>query len=583
MITAAKNIFFSLSLRWKFFMFTIFISIIPVAFIGLFSYNYSQEYLKQSAINTAILKSDVVNSRIEKYLSNVDDTSLMLITNNYLQNYLLEDNTTRRYILENGVKSLFSSVLSTKNDIHSIVLYDKDGNYKVYVNNKYDDGTFKSIVSDNIATYGLYENVQKLAGKRLWTKFYKNTDKISMVRAVNEIGSQYQIGTLVINLNKSNLHQVIQESDLMSEGNFFVFEQGGDVIYSNGEESLLPKVEYENVKTSSYKVTQYNGSDYLNVLYISKFCDWEMVSLVPLKTLFEKVSAIKEITVALIIICVIVVIAFSIFLTYFLTKPIRKLSKLMRRVEEGELEIRFENIYNDEIGRLGQNFNSMLEKIKLLLQENIDKQKGLRKQELKALQAQINPHFLYNTIDTINWMAQSINADDISRISIALANYYRLSLSKGADVIKINDEVNQVRNYLTIQKFRYNEYLNYEINISEEILSFSILKLTLQPIVENAIYHGIKDKLNEGLIQITGRREDNKIILEVCDNGKGMNTEKLESIRASLDRVRAEGFGLSNVNERIKLYFGDEYGVSIDSAENIYTKVKVVIPAVTLD
>lgn len=580
MIAYIKNTFFNLPLRWKFFIFTILISIIPVTFIGLFSYNYSQEYLKQSAINSAIMKSDTVNSKIERYLSNIDDTSLMLISNYYLQNYLKEDDISRRYIYENEMRKLFSTILLTKNDIHSIVLYDSKGNYKVYVANLYDDGSFKNSITENIESNQIFDNVYRLAGKRIWTKLYKNTDKISMIRVVNEIGSQNQIGTLVINLNESNLHQVIKESDLMNEGSFFVFEQGGDIIYSSGVKTFIPKVGQVSDNISSYKVTRVNNEDYLDVRYISNFCDWKMVSLVPLKTLFLKVSAIKDITVSLIIICLIIVIASSIFLTYFLTKPIMKLSRLMRKVEDGDLGIRFENSYNDEIGRLGQNFNSMLEKAKILMDENVEKQKRLRIQELKALQAQINPHFLYNTIDTINWLAQSIDADDISEISIALANYYRLSLSKGADIIKISDEINQVKNYLTIQKIRYNDYLNYEFNISETILNLNIIKLTLQPLVENAIYHGIKDKLGYGMIHIIGRREDDKVIFEICDNGKGMDAEKLENIRASLEKVRVEGFGLSNVNERIKLNFGEEYGIAIDSIENIFTKVTITIPIV---
>ncbi|RCX09349.1 two-component system sensor histidine kinase YesM [Anaerobacterium chartisolvens] len=580
MINYIKKVFFSMQLKWKFFIFTILVSIIPVAFIGIFSYKVSQEYLKESVTKSAIMKSEAVNSKLEKYLSDIDDTSLMLISGYTLQRFLTEQDMTKRYVYRNQLKSMLSSTVSSKTNMQSIIIYDKDGNMCLFETNTSNDMVLRGKAAENISSSGIYPEAQRLMGRRIWTKLFQDVSQVSMIRVVNEMGGQKQIGTIVINVDEDSLRKQIQDIDSEDGEQFIISEQSGGIIYSSTGEEYVPEGGGGYSQSSGHGTITHNNKKYLNIYYISDFCNWRMDTLIPLDVLFSKVGSIKQITIIMMLMCLLLVVAFSILLTNLLTKPITKLSILMGRVEEGDLEIRFHNSYKDEIGRLGQSFNSMIEKTKMLLRENTEKQKRLRIQELKALQAQINPHFLYNTIDTINWMAQAIDADAISEISIALANYYRLSLSRGAEVIRIADEVSQVKNYLTIQKIRYDKYLNYEINISDEILDLHIIKLTLQPIVENAIYHGIKDMLENGIIRIDGRLEAGNVIFEVWDNGKGMSPERLLSVRESLGKIRTEGFGVSNTNERIKLFFGEKYGIEIDSAENIFTRVRVTIPAV---
>ena len=251
----------------------------------------------------------------------------------------------------------------------------------------------------------------------------------------------------------------------------------------------------------------------------------------------------------------------------------------MKQAEMGDMDVKFDSHYRDEIGELGRSFNSMLERLKNLIRQNYEKQKKLRTQELKVLQMQINPHFLYNTIDTINWMAQSIDADKISEVAIALANYYRQSLSKGAEIIKISDEISQINSYLTIQKTRYEGHIDFRIDIDSDILGLYIPKLTLQPIVENAIYHGLREKEGGGIVEIRGFRENNRVIFYIKDNGRGMDQETLDKLIKCIDTgVSSQGYGLSNVNERLKLYYGKEYGIGVESLAGCYTIVTITIP-----
>jgi len=235
---------------------------------------------------------------------------------------------------------------------------------------------------------------------------------------------------------------------------------------------------------------------------------------------------------------------------------------------------------------LGMSFNIMIGKIKELLDSKIKEQENLKKAELRALQAQINPHFLYNTLDTIIWMAEAKKTRQVVEIVSALSSFFRISLSKGADWITIGEEVERTNNYLTIQKMRYRDIMDYRIEMDPDVAHYTVLKLILQPLVENALYHGIKNKRQGGVIVVSAKRKGaSEIQLEVEDNGIGFTPEKLAQLRAELaddsgDIKMESGFGIGNVNRRIWLYYGRPYGLSVESEYNTGTRVTLVIPAV---
>ena len=239
----------------------------------------------------------------------------------------------------------------------------------------------------------------------------------------------------------------------------------------------------------------------------------------------------------------------------------------------------------DEITEMGMSFNIMVGRIRDLVDAEVKEQENLKKAELRALQAQINPHFLYNTLDTIIWMAESKKTDQVIEIVRALSNFFRISLSKGRDWITIGEEVERTRSYLTIQKMRYRDILDFRIEMDEAVAGNTVLKLILQPLVENALYHGIKNKRQGGTIVIRVQPQGaDRVLLEVEDNGIGFAPEKLAQVRRELDdnsgEIRLEsGYGIGNVNNRIKLYYGREYGVSITSEYQVGTCVSIVIPA----
>jgi two-component system sensor histidine kinase YesM len=265
--------------------------------------------------------------------------------------------------------------------------------------------------------------------------------------------------------------------------------------------------------------------------------------------------------------------------------PIKKLHDVTTTITKNDLQALMTSDNVDEITELGMSFNIMIGKIKELLDSKIKEQENLQRAELRALQAQINPHFLYNTLDTIIWMAESKKTDQVVEIVSALSNFFRISLSKGMDWITISEEVERIRSYLTIQKMRYRDILDFKIEVNNEVAENTILKLILQPLVENALYHGIKNKRQGGTIIVRARRHgEDEVLLEVEDDGIGFTSEKLAQLRAELeddsgDLKLESGFGIGNVNRRIRLYYGKPYGLTIQSEYTTGTCVTLVIPA----
>jgi two-component system sensor histidine kinase YesM len=318
----------------------------------------------------------------------------------------------------------------------------------------------------------------------------------------------------------------------------------------------------------SYVIYEVNRT---NVQYLemrSSFLRWEIFSIV----------------------LIISAVGFSVLAAWGLSRsiytPIKKLHDVTTTITKNDLQALMTSDNVDEITELGMSFNIMIGKIKDLLDSKSKEQENLRKAELRALQAQINPHFLYNTLDTIIWMAEAKKNDQVIDIVSALSSFFRISLSKGRDWITIGEEIERTNSYLTIQKMRYHDILDYQIQVDGCVADYTILKLILQPLVENALYHGIKNKRQGGTITIRAKpKNETEVQLEVEDNGIGFTPEKLAQLQEELEDdsgdIKLEsGFGIGNVNRRIRLYYGKQYGITVISEYHTGTRVTLIIPAI---
>ena len=282
-----------------------------------------------------------------------------------------------------------------------------------------------------------------------------------------------------------------------------------------------------------------------------------------------------------------VILLAIIFLSYqiphSITRPIKRISEVTDQVAKGDLTVRSNVRAGAEVNVLNDSLNTMIDKINELLEQVTKEQVRLRKAEFELLQAQINPHFLYNTLDAIVWLAEAGEQKKVVSMVGSLSEFFRMSLNQGKDIVSVKEELQHVRSYLEIQQVRYQDILEYELHVPELLNTYLIPKITIQPLVENALYHGIKNKRGVGKITITGYEKEGIFFLLIEDNGIGITQERLEQVRNGILGKVSTGkaiYGLYNVNERIRLNFGEEYGISLDSSYGEWTKVKVMLPCI---
>lgn len=397
------------------------------------------------------------------------------------------------------------------------------------------------------------------------------------------------IGIVLIDMSYKNLTDMCNDIQLGEKGYVYIVGQGQEMIYHPKQQLIYSGILQEDLA----RVMQQEEGSFTEILedkrlvtvHSLKEVGWRVVGV---SYIGELLVSKQEIIIPLIILTLLaLVVAFLISkrIVSQTAKPIRELTEHMQEIELGKLGVEIDTQSDtEEIQCLTASFKEMVYKIEGLIEQVEDNQKKLRKSELKVLQSQINPHFLYNSLDTIIWLGEREECEKVVQMTAALARYFRLSLSKGKEVITIYEEVEHVKHYLQIQKIRYASKLTYTIEVSPDIFDEMIVKIVLQPLVENALYHGIKDLEEGGYIRVLGFREGNNIILEVYDNGKGMSREQIKNIlkAPSSTSITKGGVAIKNVHERIQVYFGQDYGLSYESEYGKWTKVRITIPVIEI-
>lgn len=411
------------------------------------------------------------------------------------------------------------------------------------------------------------------------------------------VGAEY----LVIQIKKSELEQILKGKYRFFDEIIVLDEQGnvvvGSEVFDTGKLRELAEMREagSNVLASEFS---YEDESYLVTYGKLKENGWQIYGLKSREALLGSLTGLRNMIFEIMGIVFLAGVAAILLLSHHLTDSLRRLEKRMSCVQRGDFDTRFFYPYRDEVGSLARSFNYMIGEIQSLVrkqEETIEElkrerdyvaevQKQKRKAELNALQTQINPHFLYNTLNAITWQAADQGAEEISILSNSLGKFFRLSLSKGAEVITLKDELEHVSSYLDIQSIRYHSKLHYEIAVEERWRELKIIKLILQPLVENSIYHGIKEKPGAGRIRISAKPVDDggQLMLIVWDDGLGIGVEKLAVINEGLKNGvtdRTEGYGIYNVNERIRLFYGSAYGLRYESKEGEWTKAVLTVPA----
>lgn len=407
---------------------------------------------------------------------------------------------------------------------------------------------------------------------------------ISLLRKINSIyGENNTIGIERISMKADDINTIIQKANITQNGVVYIQNSNNQMINTlKGDifEKLdlgreqLPKREIKWEQISR------NGKSFLVNSRRFHNSDWTMIAVIPFTEILSLSNRLGVIILLLLIASIALTCSVAYLFARSMTKGLSILSKQMENVQNGILDNTITSKKKDEIGTLINSFNYLVNRIKHHSKEQYESGKAIKNAELKTLQAQINPHFLYNTLDLINWRALDNNAPQIAEISTALAKFYKISLNKGKDILSIGDEIAHVSAYVKIQNFRFEGSINLSIDIPDDIKSYSILKTVLQPIVENSIMHGImltRDGRSKE-IKISAVRQDEDIIIYVKDNGAGMTAVQLSSILEEKVNTNLSGYGVWNIHSRLQLCYGNKYGLLYESTQGLGTTVAVRIP-----
>ena len=411
---------------------------------------------------------------------------------------------------------------------------------------------------------------------------------ISLSRAVEvtDEGKATQ-ALLLINLNYMYFEEIFSNVNLGNGGYVYLTNDRGDIIWHPKQNEIYSgRFKEDNKYAATLKdgitVENVSGKNLtLNVRTIG-YTGWKLVGVTPSAALGVDGIKFRFFVLFVADLFLFLLAMINAFISDKISNPIKSLDGSVREIESGNLDVEIVPSGSYEVEHLGKSIKNMLGRIKVLMSDLVEEHNAKRKSEFDTLQSQINPHFLYNTLDIIVWMIENENSDKAVSIVTALAKFFRISLSKGKNIITVKDEVEHVRNYLMIQNMRFKNRFEYSIDVDEEVLSYSSLKLMLQPLVENAIYHGMEFMDGDGEIDVKVFKEDDSLYFTITDNGLGMSEDMVEALLSKdfVPSKKGSGIGVKNVNERIKLYFGSEYGLKVESEPDEGTKITIHLPAI---
>ena len=515
---------------------------------------FSEEMLSEVRNNIDITVGMV--DQVIEYLSRDDDVLSFLRLEDAYDNHRLNTETmarkrTRSFMEING--GLLGGILIA-------------GENDLYVSNEMYRATRVPLNRENwyqsaLAADGERVLIARPIGRNIRSyRVLSPNDIVSVVRAVKDPENGSTLGVICVDMLTQGIEARIRSTRLGKTGYVFVRDGMGDIVYAPVNNTV-----YRIDAEAGTSVQTIAGERLQILLSHSDITGWDTVGVFRMGETPELVNALHRYTLLMAIAAVLLATMLSLRFSKSFTRPITHLAELMGEAEKGNLEVEFRDAdATGETVLLGQSFNSMIAKIRELLSLVYKQQQEKRRAEIRTLQAQIKPHFLYNTLDTIRWMAEEHNAPEIVNTVSALTRLFRISLSRGREIIPLSEEAEHVRSYLYIQKVRYEEKLNYTIDIPPELGDLKVQKLILQPLVENAIYHGIKQKRGPGHIEVCARQEDSLLVFTVADDGAGMSPEKCEQLNRDLTNEKAmpdSGYGIFNVNNRIQLSYGKQYGL----------------------
>ena len=549
--------------------------IIPVAFIILSCLRESSNIIDKKTQEYLHDISEITISRVDDAVYQWEDITLSMVGNLELQNNIAAANNIdtldqyTSYQLTKAIQEQISSYALIRQEVLAISIVTENGTVFTYSKNR------KNYPFSEDAL----EKIQSEKGKPISFLNTQTPGTIIVGRSMNQLSTQKRLGCIVVIVNEEYICNIYNHLQCTQDGDACIVDGEGRIVSSKDKNQLGKLLEADDVSevlesTKPGYVTMDHQGHYL---YESESLSnsWRMILTVPASYYMQDIQTLQKIFtgMALIVIILIAIISFRVSKT--LTAPLVRLSESMKKFGQGDFQVNCIIDADDEISSLSKSFNTMVKDMNHLMDTVYHQQLLNQEAELKSLQMQINPHFLYNTLETINWMARENGNREVGEMTVALGKLMRFSLSSRV-FITMREEVENLRRYFSIQKVRYCDKLDVEIIAPESVMDIYLPKLLIQPIAENAIVHGIEEKIDRGNVCVEIQEQNGDLVIEVRDDGVGMSRELVQQILSAEEEVRSGSraiIGLYNVNKRIQLYYGKKYGLEIHSEPDIGTTV----------
>ncbi len=578
-----KSVRFINSLRFKFMAITIVFILAPIILFSLIYSNLVKDIISKKYSESAIQSVYEAGENIDFILNDLQEFSNAILSNRDLIDALNNPSMMEPVSFRNLLRGFFTS----REDIDGIYVYSDFSVYSV--------GTIKVTEEDD---YMPINELYKSDGEIVWLNTRHEKIKVlagefekyyfSLGRKLIDFNTLEELGLLIIDIDEGLMVDSYKNLISGDEEEIIIYNDKGEIV-SHTDKSKIGSSISDEVFAKEIALAD-NNSGYLSfkdenvekiaIYSTSKINSWKIVKIVPYWYLYQELDEIQSNFIRMGIVYAIIAIFLMLFISIKITEPIVTMMKVMKRAENGELDVKLSITGKDEIGQLGNSFNNMIIKMKMLIDRLVEEERLKKEMELEVLHAQINPHFLYNTLNTIRWMAKIQGAKSVSSALTALIKLLMVSINFGKDMISLEEEIEYVKNYILIQRLRFNERFSVDYIVDEACMACYVPKLILQPIVENSIIYGLKEEDSEGLqITIKAYRREDSLIIEVNDNGPGIKQEILKDIlKSEKDVNKFSKVGLNNINQRIQLSFGDTNGIEIDSREKQGTSIIIMLP-----
>ena len=601
-IKKTLTFFKSMNFFWKLFLIYLFIVVLPITYANYFLVNIFSKNIMEDSANTYSNNNMLLSKNIQYHFNEMDNLVNSMLYNRNIYKLIAQNELYAKMNQQEPYKSwknteeieyYLLSLMMVQPFCLDISIYTQNG--FIYHNSKY-SRQLNENTKQNYQNLDWFKEAKKRDGKKLFLGTHvqmhlEKGDKVfSLLKMLKTEGMDY-IGVVMIDMDYNLFKRMFDTIKFNPGDNMIIADEKGIIVYERYEADIGKPVDPQlmesiYVQNKKYLTADMDSKKYFVTSSTDKTTGWRFISVHSYDNVSKKIDSIRRLTISLMLFSLVMILITYLILTLTFFRPIRDLSNKMIAASKGNFSIRFTQKRSDEVGRIGISFNILIGSIIDLLDKQRQAQIRIRDSEIKALQAQINPHFMYNTLNAIKWMAIEVKAEKIRKMITSLVSLMKNSINKGGALISIEDEIENIKNFVYILNMRYYEKYSLIIETNGNVNKSRILKMLLQPIVENAMLHGFKEnQLNERIIRMVCCVSDEKLFIYIIDNGLGMDEDTLNRILSDNEKSdnHFNGIGVYNVLERIKLSYGDPYGIDIKSTPGTGTAVKFTLPFIALE